>query len=30
MPLREARRRLSYPGERAMIQRVLSILAANG
>jgi 8-oxo-dGTP pyrophosphatase MutT (NUDIX family) len=30
MPLREARRRLSYPGERAMIQRALSILAANG
>ena len=30
MPLREARRRLSYPGERAMIERALSILAANG
>jgi 8-oxo-dGTP pyrophosphatase MutT (NUDIX family) len=30
MPLREARRRLSYPGERAMIDRALSILAANG
>ena len=30
MPLEEARRRLSYPGERAMIARALSILAANG
>jgi len=30
MPLREARRRLSYPGERAMIERALSVLAANG
>jgi len=30
MPLREARRRLSYPGEREMIARALSILAANG
>ena len=30
MPLREARRRLSYPGEREMIDRALSILAANG
>ena len=30
MPLRQARRRLSYPGERAMIERALSILAANG
>ena len=30
MPIREARRRLSYPGERAMIARALSILAANG
>ena len=30
MPLREARRRLSYPGEREMIERALSILAANG
>ena len=30
MPLAEARRRLSYPGERAMIERALSILAANG
>jgi 8-oxo-dGTP pyrophosphatase MutT (NUDIX family) len=30
MPLREARRRLSYPGERRMIERALSILAANG
>jgi 8-oxo-dGTP pyrophosphatase MutT (NUDIX family) len=29
MPLAEARRRLSYPGERAMIGRALSILAAN-
>ena len=30
MPLGEARRRLSYPGERAMIDRALSILAPNG
>ena len=30
IPLRQARRRLSYPGERAMIDRALSILAANG
>ena len=30
MPLEEARRRLSYPGEREMIERALSILAANG
>ena len=30
MPIVEARRRLSYPGERAMIERALSILAANG
>jgi 8-oxo-dGTP pyrophosphatase MutT (NUDIX family) len=30
IPLAEARRRLSYPGERAMIARALSILAANG
>ena len=30
MPLEEARLRLSYPGERAMIERALSILAANG
>jgi 8-oxo-dGTP pyrophosphatase MutT (NUDIX family) len=30
MPLAEARRRLTYPGERAMIARALSILAANG
>jgi 8-oxo-dGTP pyrophosphatase MutT (NUDIX family) len=30
MPLRAARRRLSYPGEREMIERALSILAANG
>jgi 8-oxo-dGTP pyrophosphatase MutT (NUDIX family) len=30
MPLLEARRRLSYPGEREMIERALSILAANG
>ena len=27
MPLREARRRLSYPGERAMVERALSVLA---
>ena len=30
MPLEQARRRLSYPGERDMIERALSILAANG
>src|SRR5215218_9324484 len=30
MPLTDARRRLTYPGERAMIARALSILAANG
>ena len=30
MPLREARRRLSYPGERRMIEQALSVLAANG
>jgi len=30
MPLAEARRRLTYPGERAMIASALSILAANG
>ena len=30
MPLREARTQLSYPGERTMIERALSILAANG
>jgi 8-oxo-dGTP pyrophosphatase MutT (NUDIX family) len=30
MPLREARRRLSYPGEREMVARALSVLAANG
>jgi 8-oxo-dGTP pyrophosphatase MutT (NUDIX family) len=30
MPLREARRRLTYPGEREMIDRALSIIAANG
>jgi 8-oxo-dGTP pyrophosphatase MutT (NUDIX family) len=30
IPLEQARRRLSYPGERAMIERALSILAANG
>ena len=30
MPLRETRRRLSYPGERAMVERALSVLAANG
>jgi 8-oxo-dGTP pyrophosphatase MutT (NUDIX family) len=29
VPLEEARRRLSYPGEREMIARALSILAAN-
>ena len=30
MPLAEARRRLSYPGERRMIEEALSVLAANG
>jgi 8-oxo-dGTP pyrophosphatase MutT (NUDIX family) len=30
IPLEEARTRLSYPGEREMIERALSILAANG
>jgi 8-oxo-dGTP diphosphatase len=30
MPLADARYRLSYPGERAMIDRALSIIAANG
>ena len=30
MPLREARRRLSYPGERAMVERALSVLRPNG
>jgi 8-oxo-dGTP pyrophosphatase MutT (NUDIX family) len=30
MPLRDAARRLSYPGERSMIERALSILTANG
>jgi 8-oxo-dGTP pyrophosphatase MutT (NUDIX family) len=30
MPLEEARSRLSYPGERVMIERALSILAGNG
>jgi len=30
MPLEEARRRLSYPGERRMIEQALSVLAANG
>ena len=30
MPLAEARRRLSYPGERRMIHEALSVLAANG
>ena len=30
IPLHEARRRLSYAGERAMIERALSVLAANG
>ena len=29
MPLAEARHRLSYPGERAMIDRALSVLGAN-
>jgi 8-oxo-dGTP pyrophosphatase MutT (NUDIX family) len=30
MPLEDARRRLSYPGERTMVERALSILAAKG
>jgi 8-oxo-dGTP pyrophosphatase MutT (NUDIX family) len=30
IPLRDARKRLSYPGEREMIERALSILTANG
>jgi 8-oxo-dGTP pyrophosphatase MutT (NUDIX family) len=30
MPLADARRRLSYPGERRMIEHALSVLAANG
>jgi 8-oxo-dGTP pyrophosphatase MutT (NUDIX family) len=30
IPLEEARRRLSYPGERRMIEEALSVLAANG
>jgi 8-oxo-dGTP diphosphatase len=30
MPLADARHRLTYPGEREMIERALSILAANG
>ena len=30
MPLRDARRRLSYPGERAMVERALSVLRPNG
>ena len=30
MPLADARSRLTYPGEREMIERALSILAANG
>ena len=30
MPLADARRRLSYPGERRMIEQALSVLAANG
>jgi len=30
MPLEQARRRLSYPGERRMIEEALSVLAANG
>jgi 8-oxo-dGTP pyrophosphatase MutT (NUDIX family) len=30
MPLDVARRRLTYPGEREMIERALSIIAANG
>jgi 8-oxo-dGTP pyrophosphatase MutT (NUDIX family) len=30
MPLVDARRRLSYPGERRMIEHALSVLAANG
>jgi len=29
MPLAQARHRLTYPGERAMIERALSVLAAN-
>ncbi len=30
MPLADARRRLSYPGERRIIEQALSVLAANG
>ena len=30
LPLEAARRRLSYPGERRMIEQALSVLAANG
>jgi 8-oxo-dGTP pyrophosphatase MutT (NUDIX family) len=30
IPLEDARTQLSYPGERTMIERALSILAANG
>ena len=30
MPLEDARRRLSYPGERRIIEHALSVLAANG
>ena len=30
IPLEDARTRLSYPGEREMIERALSILAATG
>ena len=30
MSLEQARRRLSYPGERRMIEQALSVLAANG
>ena len=30
MQIRDARRRLSYPGERRMIEQALSVLAANG
>ena len=30
LPLEAARRRLSYPGERRMIDQALSVLAANG
>ena len=30
IPLEEALTRLSYPGERTMIERALSILAGNG